>query len=481
MAPKKKDSKNEEQQEEPPLQAVILSDTYETKFAPLTLDRPRILLQLCGTPIIEYTLNFLASNGIQEVFLYLPASHVDQVDEYIQNSKWQTTSSKSTSPFSKLELIRTTSTSVGDCLRDLDARGTMKGDFLVVYGDLISTLDITPALQQHKARRLANKDRIFTTVLTRAAGHDRAHGNYTPVFTINPQTSRLLQYDQLPHSSSCAEHAVPLSAELFSDHQELDIVTGLTDTGIDICTVDVLALWQDSFDLQDPRRQFLKLALRDYELNNKTFYAHITESGYSARVRDLNSYASVCNDLISRRAYPFVPEMNMLSTQEFKLFTNKTYREVGVILHRQAIVERNSVIGQGTSIGADSVVTKSTIGRNCLIGRGVRIENSHIFDNASVGEFSTIKDSIIAGEVVIGKRCEIQDRSVLSWSCRISDGISLKNKKITLRDTQSAGESGYFRIVGDKGKGVEYRPDGDDAMDEALGKFTVSLWGLFMD
>ncbi|KAE9975165.1 hypothetical protein Vi05172_g8515 [Venturia inaequalis] len=469
MAPKKKDSKNEEQQDEPPLQAVILSDTYETKFAPLTMDRPRILLQLCGTPIIEYTLNFLASNGVQEVFLYLPASHVDQVDEYIQNSKWQTTSSKSTSPFSRLELIRTTSTSVGDCLRDLDARGTMKGDFLVVYGDLISTLDITPALQQHKARRLANKDRIFTTVLTRAAGHDRAHGNYTPVFTIDPQSSRLLQYDQLLHSSSGSEHAMPLSAELFSDHQELDIMTGLTDTGIDICTVDVLALWQDSFDLQDPRRQFLKLALRDYELNNKTFYAHITESGYSARVRDLSSYKSVSNDLISRRAYPFVPEMNMLSNQEFKLYRNKNYREAGVILHRQAIAEKNSAIGQGTSIGADSVVTGSTIGRNCLIGRGVRIENSHIFDNTSVGDFTTIKDSIVAGEVVIGKRCEVLDRSLLSWSCRISDGISLKNKKITLQHSGPTEDSGYFNIVGDKGKGVEYRPEGDEVVDEDLG------------
>lgn len=473
MAPKKKDSKSEEQQEEPPLQAVILSDTYETKFSPLTLDRPRILLQLCGTPIIEFTLNFLASNNVQEVFLYL-GTKADEVEEYIQNSKWETSSSKSTSPFSKLELIRTTSTSVGDCLRDLDARGTMKGDFLVVYGDLISTLDITPALQQHKARRLANKDRIFTTVLTKAAKHDQALGEYTPVFTINPQTSRLLQYDQLPRSSS--EHAMPLSAELFSDHQELEIMTGLTDTGIDICTVDVLALWQDSFDLQDPRRQFLKLALRDYELNNKTFYAHVTESGYSARVRDFHSYRSVSTDLISRRAYPFVPETNMLMTQEFRLYKNKIYKETGVVLHRQATVEKNSVIGQGTSIGADSIVTGSTIGRNCLVGRGVRIEDSHIFDNTAIGDFSSIKRTIIADEVVVGRRCEVSD-SILSWKCRLSDGISLNKKRITLRqgDADASEVPEYFAIVGDKGKGVEYQSDGDEPVDELGKSFFFSI------
>lgn len=269
-----------------------------------------------------------------------------------------------------------------------------------------------------------------------------------------------------------------LSAELFSDHQELEIMTELTDTGIDICTVDVLALWQDSFDLQDPRRQFLKLALRDYELNNKTFYTHITESGYSARVRDLETFKSISNDLVSRRAYPFVPETNMISTQDYKFSRGNKYMESGVVLHRSASIEKNSVIGQGTSIGADSIVTRSTIGRNCLIGRGVRIENSHIFDNTSVGEFTTITDSIVAGEVVIGKRCEVLDRSVLSWSCRISDGISLKQKRITMRraDAGTAEDSGYFNIVGDKGKGVEYESDGDNVADKDLGKFIILLY-----
>ena len=41
------------------------------------------LLPLANTPIIEYTLEFLASSGVQDVFLYTGA-HADQVEDYIK-------------------------------------------------------------------------------------------------------------------------------------------------------------------------------------------------------------------------------------------------------------------------------------------------------------------------------------------------------------------------------------------------------------
>jgi hypothetical protein len=41
-------------------------------------------------------------------------AHTDLVEDYIKSSKWETTSRKSTSPFTKLEMIRSTSKSVGE-------------------------------------------------------------------------------------------------------------------------------------------------------------------------------------------------------------------------------------------------------------------------------------------------------------------------------------------------------------------------------
>lgn len=308
-------------------------------------------------------------------------------------------------------------------------------------------------------------------MLKETSQNKRLHGNYTPLWAIDTSNQRLLSYDQLLRYS--AEHTVEFPPDLLSDYQQLDIRNDLLDTGVEICSPDVLALWQDSFDLQAPRRQFLKLTLRDYELNNKTIYTYITNSGYSARVRDLKSYASVAKDIIAKRSYPLSPEFNMISSQNYSFSRGNVYKDEDVVLHRQASVEKDSVIGQGTSIGAESVITRSTIGRGCIVGRGVRISDSHIFDDTVIGDYSTVISSIVANEVVIGKRC-LLDSSILSWSCRISDGVPLTNKRITLPsgDTGAAGDPGYFSIVGDKGKGIEYEPGEDELADADLGEFS---------
>lgn len=74
--------KAEEKREEP-LQAVIFADSFETRFNPFTLERPRCLLPLAGTPLIEYTLEFLANAGVEEVILYC-GNHTEAVEEYLK-------------------------------------------------------------------------------------------------------------------------------------------------------------------------------------------------------------------------------------------------------------------------------------------------------------------------------------------------------------------------------------------------------------
>lgn len=75
--------KQGEEEPEEPLQAVILADSYETRFNPFTLEKPRCLLPLANTPLIEYTCELLANAGVEEVFLY-SGNHTDQVEEYLQ-------------------------------------------------------------------------------------------------------------------------------------------------------------------------------------------------------------------------------------------------------------------------------------------------------------------------------------------------------------------------------------------------------------
>lgn len=46
-----------------------------------------MLCPLVNVPMIDYTLEFLARNDVQEVFVFC-VSHAKQLEEYLQSSTW---------------------------------------------------------------------------------------------------------------------------------------------------------------------------------------------------------------------------------------------------------------------------------------------------------------------------------------------------------------------------------------------------------
>jgi hypothetical protein len=55
-----------------PASLLSLPPTVLQRFRPITLERPKVLVPLVNVPLIEYTLEFLASNGV-EVSLKTPS------------------------------------------------------------------------------------------------------------------------------------------------------------------------------------------------------------------------------------------------------------------------------------------------------------------------------------------------------------------------------------------------------------------------
>ena len=56
-------------EEEDVLQAVILADSFNNRFKPLTTNKPRCLLPVCNAPLLDWTFESLALAGVQEVFV----------------------------------------------------------------------------------------------------------------------------------------------------------------------------------------------------------------------------------------------------------------------------------------------------------------------------------------------------------------------------------------------------------------------------
>ncbi len=51
-------------------QAVVLADTFSENFEPVSSDLPIALYPLVTAPMIGYVLELLASNGVEEVFIF---------------------------------------------------------------------------------------------------------------------------------------------------------------------------------------------------------------------------------------------------------------------------------------------------------------------------------------------------------------------------------------------------------------------------
>ena len=76
-------SQKQEMVDEAPLQAVVLADSYNRRFEVMCVDRPRILLPFCGTPLLAWTLEALSISQVKQVFLFCGV-HADQIRAYVE-------------------------------------------------------------------------------------------------------------------------------------------------------------------------------------------------------------------------------------------------------------------------------------------------------------------------------------------------------------------------------------------------------------
>ncbi|KAI1468358.1 nucleotide-diphospho-sugar transferase [Daldinia caldariorum] len=459
---KKSNKSGTEDKREDVLQAVLIADSFQTRFLPFSLEKPRCLLPLANTPLIEYTLEFLAMNGVQEVFIYCGAHH-DQIERYVHDSRWSPNSKSC--PFSSLEFIRVADArSIGDFLRDLDKRNIIGGDFVLVHGDLVSNISLDAALAAHRARREANRDSCMTLVLREAGegDHNTKTKGITPAFIIDPNAKRCLHYEEIHPLQT--DHYLTLDPSIL-ENREAEARTDLIDAEIDICTPDVLALWSESFDYELPRANFLHGVLKDWELNGKMIHTEIVNEGYSARVRNLQMYDAISQDVLSGWTYPFTPECNLLPGQSYQTQSDNVYQEDDVEIESKSEVF-NSIIGKDTHIGPGSIVQNSIIGRNCKIGSNVRINNSFIWGDTTVHDEAVVEHAIIAEKAVLGKKAVVHEGALVSFGVQLGDETDVKSATmLSLLSHNGQLASPQPEFVGSGGKGALLEDLEDDETD----------------
>ena len=466
----------EDNSEREVLQAVLLADSFTSTFRPITLSpsTPRVLCPLNNVKLLDYSIEWLAGAGVEELIVVSVSGH-DAVSAHIAHRNKET----STSTGMKVDCISDPNCSnAGDALRELDRRGLIRSDpFLLLHGgDVVTNVDIAPALALHKARKKKDPSAMMTCLLKPIA--NSTSSTQSPIrstledlvvgIDMSPNDpNRILLFDSHPR-----RHSVSIPCSFFASHSNITVRSDLLDTGIDICSPEVLARFSDEFDYRHVRKQFLANSVAEEEegLQNKIYAYLLPTHEYAARVQDFRTYHIVSQDLLRRWCYPVVPD-NLPSGYERKfrytLNRNYIYKEVKASMGRgkkgqygvMNKIARKSTIGSNTLLGAHihiaegCVVEKTVIGHNCSVDHNSKITNSHLWNNVHVHSGATIIHAILCDNVVIRKNAKIGKGCVIGAGCIIGENVTLPDfTRVTLEEDRD-NEDGDFDDFGDDSSG----------------------------
>ncbi|TVU27755.1 hypothetical protein EJB05_19255 [Eragrostis curvula] len=441
----------------PPLQAILLADSFTLKFRPITLERPKVLLPLVNMPMIEYTLTWLETAGVDEVFVFC-CSHAHQVKEYLEKAGWTGKAAAGSMAVSAVESHD--AISAGDALRFMYDRSVIHGDFVLISGDTISNMSLKDALQEHKDRRKKDPLAVMTMIIKHSKPDNLTNqtrlGNDEIVMAINPETKELLCYeDRVDSSRSYAA----IDKDILASNPSLLLHNDMEDCYIDICSSDVLSLFTDNFDYQHLRRHFVKGLLVDDIMGYK-IYTHEIHSSYAARIDNFRSYDTVSKDIIQRWTYPMVPDvLSFDNCLETKLHRQGIYKASDVILSHSAQIGANSVVGSATNIGDQCRVINSVIGEGCKIGKNVLINGSYIWDNVIIEDGCKVSHSVICDGAHLRAGAVVEPGSIVSFKVEVGKNVTVPaHSKVSLLPQPSNEDSDEELEYADTNSGVTDSP-----------------------
>lgn len=100
-----------------------------------------------------------------------------------------------------------------------------------------------------------------------------------------------------------------------------------------------------------------------------------------------------------------------------------------------------SYLGDGVRVGANSIIGPNTsISEHVHIGEGCRIENSIIFQGATIGDYSSVRNAIIGENATIERWVKVESGSLIGDYATITDGVTI-TEGVTICPSKTVSES----------------------------------------
>jgi mannose-1-phosphate guanylyltransferase len=378
------------------VKAVLLVGGFGTRLRPLTLDVKKELMPVANRPFLEHVMAHLAKHGVDEAILttgYLAEAFSDYPDEQAHGVKL--TIVKEDEPLDSCGAVK-------------NVEHLIDGTFLVLNGDILTSLDITALVAYHRERE------TLGTLALKAVDDPSAYG-LVPI----DDDGRIERFVEKPKSSS-------------------DIVTNLINAGTYVLEPEALNYVPggEPFSFEGGVRSGGRVDVGLFPLllaEGEALYGFVSND-YWLDIGSPVKYLQANHDVLDGLAGLGPPGAEA---------------DRGVWIGRSAEIDPSAnivapvVIGEGTRIGRGAVVgPRSSIGGDVEIGEDATVSGSVLHDGVVLSNAVVVRDSIVAAGCAIGHGTELSGAVVgagvrvgadneLREGIRLWPGIDVPDRGIT--------------------------------------------------
>ncbi len=348
------------------MHAVIMAGGEGSRLRPLTCDRPKPMVRLCGRPIMHYILDLLDQHGFDTATVTL-----GYLADVIQNA-FPTGQYKNV----KLRFVKE-NMPLGTAGGVRNAAIDCTEDFLVISGDALCDFDLQSIMKRHKESGAA------VTIVC--------------VHVDDPREYGLVNTDAAGHVTGFTEKP-PWSG----------VTTDLANTGIYVIRPDVMRLIPPDKPFDFAKDLFPLL------LKNRMPMLALPAEGYWCDIGDLTMYRTCQHDMLEGRVSVQLPRTETAgvfgrqASPGGKIFP-PVYIGERVQLSREAVIGPHAVLDDGVRVDPHARVRGSVILPNTVIGPGVRLTGVIVGENAMLERDSAMyEDAVLGTGATLGEGADVQ-------------------------------------------------------------------------
>lgn len=360
------------------MKAIILTAGEGTRMRPLTVTKPKTMLQVGGKPILQYNVESLRDAGIKDITLVV-GYREEVIKDHFRNG----------TDFGVNINYVTQKERLGTAHAIGSTRGIVKGNFIILNGDII----VDPILIEDLITKYQTENARSVLVLTEV-------DDPSSFGVVEIDEDRITNIIEKPEPGKAPSNLINAGIYLFDDQ----IFEAIEKTE---------KSQRGEYEITDSLLIQMKNGEKVLGLRSKNNWIDI---GRPWELLDVNEH--------------FLKDLKTDIQGEL---------EESVIIHGPVFIGKNTIVRSGTyimgpvyigencDIGPNTLLRKYTsLGNNVSSGNAVEIKNSIIMDHTNINHLTYVGDSII------GSKCNIAAGTNIA-NLRFDDGnvkIRVKGDKI---------------------------------------------------